>query len=316
MDWKKITEALVTAKAVQYIMIAILLLAAFFLPRMEGARQTNADNAAVAEFDSEILQWSESGNAASGIEGASQKSGNAVSRAGEVNNESGDAVSGVGEASQKSGNAGSDAGEANNDSGNAVQGSKGIIVLDPGHGGDDPGMIGGSGISEKTLNLIYAEKLKELLEQQGYEVILTRESENGLYDAESSHKKAQDMQRRVEVIAEYQPLVTVSIHQNSYQDPEVSGPQVFYYEHSEQGKQLANIIQNHLNQELTEARSRVEKGNGSYYILKRSKGTTVIVECGFLSNPEEEARLQEAAYQDRVAQAICSGVLEYLNAQL
>lgn len=274
MDWKKITEALVTAKAVQYIMIAILLLAAFFLPRMEGARQTNADSAAVAKLDSEILQWSESENAASGI----------------------------GEASQKSGN--------------AVQGSKGIIVLDPGHGGDDPGMIGGSGISEKTLNLIYAEKLKELLEQQGYEVILTRESENGLYDAESSHKKAQDMQRRVEVIAEYQPLVTVSIHQNSYQDPEVSGPQVFYYEHSEQGKQLANIIQNHLNQELTEARSRVEKGNGSYYILKRSKGTTVIVECGFLSNPEEEARLQEAAYQDRVAQAICSGVLEYLNAQL
>lgn len=259
MDWKKITEALVTAKAVQYIMIAILLLAAFFLPRMEGARKTNADSAAVAELDSEILQWSEPGN--------------------------------------------------------AVQGSKGIIVLDPGHGGDDPGMIGGSGISEKTLNLIYAEKLKELLEQQGYEVILTRESENGLYDAESSHKKAQDMQRRVEVIAEYQPLVTVSIHQNSYQDPEVSGPQVFYYEHSEQGKQLANIIQNHLNQELTEARSRVEKGNGSYYILKRSKGTTVIVECGFLSNPEEEARLQEAAYQDRVAQAICSGVLEYLNAK-
>lgn len=273
MDWKKITEALVTAKAVQYIMIAILLLAAFFLPGMEGARQKSADSAAVAVQDSEILQWSESENAASGAE------------------------------------------KANSEPGNAVQDSKGIIVLDPGHGGDDPGMIGGSGISEKTLNLIYAEKLKKLLEEQGYEVILTRDSENGLYDAESSHKKAQDMQRRVEVIAEYQPLVTVSIHQNSYQDPEVSGPQVFYYEHSEQGKQLANIIQNHLNQELTEARSRVEKGNGSYYILKRSKGTTVIVECGFLSNPEEEARLQEAAYQDRVAQAICSGVLEYLNAE-
>ena len=105
----------------------------------------------------------------------------------------------------------------------------------------------------------------------------------------------------------------MSIHQNSYQDPAVSGPQVFYYEHSAEGEKLAKSIQDSMNSELTEARSRVEKSNASYYILKRSQGTTVIVECGFLSNPEEETRLQDAAYQDRVCAAVCEGILQYLN---
>ena len=143
--------------------------------------------------------------------------------------------------------------------------------------------------------------------------MLTRETEEGLYDADAAHKKAQDMQRRVAIIAEEAPLITVSIHQNSYQDPAVSGPQVFYYEHSAEGQKLAKSIQDRMNSELSEARSRVEKSNSSYYILKRSQGTTVIVECGFLSNPEEEARLQEVAYQDRVCAAVCAGILQYLD---
>ena len=88
---------------------------------------------------------------------------------------------------------------------------------------------------------------------------------------------------------------------------------MFYYEHSAEGQKLAKSIQDRMNSELSEARSRVEKSNSSYYILKRSQGTTVIVECGFLSNPEEEARLQEEAYQDRVCAAVCAGILQYLD---
>jgi N-acetylmuramoyl-L-alanine amidase len=189
----------------------------------------------------------------------------------------------------------------------------GVIVLDAGHGGYDPGMIGSSGINEKVLNLVYAKKLQALLEAQGYQVVMTRETEDGLYDADASNKKAQDMQRRVAVIAEAEPLITVSIHQNSYSDASVSGPQVFYFEHSVEGKKLATSIQDAMNEELQIARPRVQKGNTSYYILKRSQSVTVIVECGFLSCPEEEAKLQEETYQDQVAQAICDGILAYLQ---
>lgn len=198
-------------------------------------------------------------------------------------------------------------------SGEGAEG-KGTIVLDAGHGGDDPGMIGTSGISEKVLNLVYAKKLEALLTDAGYRVVQTRTTEDGLYDADELHKKAQDMQRRVAVIEQEQPLLTVSIHQNSYpQDSAVCGPQVFYYEHSTEGERLAESIQTCVNEQLEIARPRVHKGNASYYILKRSASTTVIVECGFLTNPAEEAKLQEEEYQDRMVQAICDGVLRYLE---
>ena len=189
----------------------------------------------------------------------------------------------------------------------------GTIVLDPGHGGFDPGMTGSSGITEKELNLVYAKKLAALLEQAGYRVVLTRETEAGLYDEDESNKKAQDMQRRCALIAQEQPLLTVSIHQNSYSDPAVCGPQVFYYEHSLEGEKLATIIQNCMNEQLEIARPRVQKANGSYYILKRSDSTTVLVEVGFLSNPEEEQILQEEEYQNRAMQAVCDGILQYLT---
>ena len=190
---------------------------------------------------------------------------------------------------------------------------KGTIVIDPGHGGDDPGMIGPSGINEKVLNLVYAEKLKELLEARGYKIVMTRETENGLYDEDQPNKKAQDMERRVKIIEESDPLLTVSIHQNSYPDASVSGPQVFYFQHSAKAEKLAASIQNALNTELEIERPREQKGNTSYYILKRSSSVTVIVECGFLTNPQEEEKLQQEEYQDRTARAICDGVLAYLE---
>lgn len=190
---------------------------------------------------------------------------------------------------------------------------KGTIVLDPGHGGFDGGMTGKSGVSEKVLNLIYAKKLAVLLEQEGYRTILTRNTEAGLYDADTNHKKAQDMQRRCAVIDAEQPLLTVSIHQNSYpQDSSVRGPQVFYYEHSAEGEKLAACIQNTMNEQLQIERPRMPKANGSYYILKRSSGITVLVEVGFLTNPQEELLLQQEAYQDRAVRAICDGIMDYI----
>lgn len=192
-------------------------------------------------------------------------------------------------------------------------GDRGTILVDPGHGGRDPGMVGVDGLEEKGVNLGIAEKLQELLAVQGFRVVLTRTGDYGLYDEDTSNKKAQDMQRRCALIEEEKPLVTVSIHQNSYSDSSVCGPQVFYYEHSAEGKELASLIQEQMNSQLQIARPREIKSNDSYYILKRSPSVTALVECSFLSNPEEAAKIQTEEYQEAVAKAIGDGVLEYLG---
>ena len=108
---------------------------------------------------------------------------------------------------------------------------------------------------------------------------------------------------------------TACIHQNSYSDPGVKGPQVFYYEDSEGGKELALAIQENMNRKLSIARPRVAKENRTYYLLKRSPGVINIVECGFLTNPEEAALLQTEKYQRKVAEAVADGIVTYLKKQ-
>lgn len=175
-------------------------------------------------------------------------------------------------------------------------------------------MIGVDGLEEKGINLSISLLLRSELEARGYEVVMTRDTDKGLYDESANNKKAQDLQRRVAMIGEKAPVVSVSIHQNSYQDPTVHGPQVFYYETSEEGKKLAEAVQSSLNEKLEVDRPRVIKGNTSYYLLKRSQGTMVIVECGFLTNSEEAEKLQTEAYQRQVAEAIADGITDYLEA--
>ena len=190
-----------------------------------------------------------------------------------------------------------------------------LILIDPGHGEDDPGMIGADGLEEKGINLAISLLLKSELETRGYSVTMTRETDKGLYDASANNKKAQDMQRRIALIDETAPALTVSIHQNSYHDPVVKGPQVFYYETSSEGKELAADLQESLNTTLEVERPREIKGNTSYYLLKRSKGVLVIAECGFLTNPDEAALLQTGDYQKKVASALADGIFTYLQKQ-
>ena len=190
-----------------------------------------------------------------------------------------------------------------------------LILVDAGHGGSDPGMIGVGGLEEKGINLSISLLLRDTLEKSGYSVIMTREEDKGLYDSSAANKKAQDMQRRIAMIREHMPVLSVSIHQNSYHDAGVHGPQVFYYEGSVEGKKLAEAVQNSLNQNLEVDRPREVKGNTSYYLLKRSSGPLVIVECGFLTNPEEAQKLQTKEYQQKVAGAVTEGIRTYLNVQ-
>ena len=190
-----------------------------------------------------------------------------------------------------------------------------LILVDAGHGGSDPGMIGVGGLEEKGINLSISLLLRDTLEKYGYSVIMTREEDKGLYDSSAVNKKAQDMQRRIAMIREHMPVLSVSIHQNSYHDAGVHGPQVFYYESSVEGKKLAEAVQSSLYDLLEVDRPRKVKGNTSYYLLKRSSGTLVIVECGFLTNPEEAQKLQTKEYQEKVAAAVSEGIRTYLNAQ-
>lgn len=186
------------------------------------------------------------------------------------------------------------------------------IVVDAGHGGTDPGMVTDE-LKEKDINLAISKKLKDYLEKEGYWVEMTRTEDHGLYEEGSRNQKAQDMQNRVALIAEKKPLLTVSIHQNSYPDPSVKGPQVFYYEDSVEGEKLADCIQNQMNVKLEVENPRKAKGNTSYYLLKKSSGILNIIECGFMTNPQEAANLQKEAYQQKVVEAVGSGIIEYLG---
>ena len=143
---------------------------------------------------------------------------------------------------------------------------------------------------------------------------MTREEDAGLYDEEEQgSRQAQDLQRRCQRIKEADPVCAVSIHQNSYQDETVKGAQVFYYQNSAEGKKLAERIQTALRNRADPENKREARGNASYYMLKNTAVPLVIVECGFLSNPEEAARLSEESYQERLAEAVAEGILGYLE---
>lgn len=189
-----------------------------------------------------------------------------------------------------------------------------VIVIDAGHGGRDSGKVSVDNVTyEKDINLAIAYKLKSYLEAEGIKVIMTRETDDGLYVESDSNKKAADLRRRIEVIERASPVLVVSIHQNSYHESYVRGAQTFYYTTSAEGKELAEIIQEQLRLSLDPENERKAKANDSYYLLKKTSVPIVIVECGFLSNPEEAALLATKDYQDRVAFQIHLGVMQYLN---
>lgn len=188
-----------------------------------------------------------------------------------------------------------------------------IIVIDPGHGGTDPGKVGTDGTREKDINLQISQRLKDVFASEGYEVILTREDDEGLYSESDVNKKAADMRARCSIIEKSKADIVISIHQNSYTEADVAGAQVFYYTHSTEGAKLADFIQAKLKSELNPDNNRVIKANDSYYMLINTPCPTVIVECGFMSNPQELELLCDEAYQEKLAKAIADGTQDYLG---
>ena len=182
-----------------------------------------------------------------------------------------------------------------------------LIVLDAGHGGIDVGKMGVNGAEEKEINLKISIKIKKLLTKEGISVLMTRSSDDRLGDTQKD-----DLKERVRIMNKERPALAVSVHQNSYKGAEVRGPQVFYYTDSDAGRSAARILQAELNQ-IEPAYSREEKGNDSYYILKNAKAPAVIIECGFLSNPEEAEMLVTDEYQDMVAGVVAEGIKKYID---
>ena len=190
---------------------------------------------------------------------------------------------------------------------------KPCIVLDAGHGGADPGKVGENDVLEKDLNLTIVYKLKTLFENKGFKVVLTRTDDKALVSEDSKNVKVEDLRNRVALIEKNKPIMTISIHQNSFPDASVSGPQVFFFKQSAEGEKIAAIVQQALNEQLDPPKKRVSKSNDDYYILKKTSSPTIIVECGFLSNETEAANLTDDAYQDKLALAIYSGICQYLS---
>ncbi len=187
------------------------------------------------------------------------------------------------------------------------------VVIDAGHGGIDPGKVGINDALEKDINLSIAMKLKKYLELQDIRVIMTRETDMGLYEESDSNKKVRDMKNRLAIMEKTAPALTISIHQNSYPEESVSGMQVFYYETSVEGKRLAQIMQQTMIESLKPQKERTAKANDTYYLLKKTTVPIVIVECGFLSNRAEAEMLVSSEYQEKMAWTIHMGVLRYLN---
>lgn len=186
------------------------------------------------------------------------------------------------------------------------------IVIDAGHGGRDGGAVGKvTGITESELNLQYALTLKTLCEEFGIGVILTRKDMNGLYDDNATNKKRSEMEKRRGIINNSKADLMVSIHMNSFSLPSSKGAYVFYGKGSDTGFELAKSIQSSLCKGFDTARKYVTVGD--YFVLNYSNIPAALVECGFLSNPEEEKLLATKEYREEFCYHLLDGILSYFN---
>jgi N-acetylmuramoyl-L-alanine amidase len=191
------------------------------------------------------------------------------------------------------------------------------VLIDAGHGGVDGGVSGRkTGIKESDVNLAVSLALKDILEDAGFAVVLTRKTEAGLYDTATKGFKKRDMKKRREIILEAKPDLVVSVHQNFYPTGRTRGAQVFYLKKDERAKRLAQKIQKSMNglYEKEGVKPRTEQF-GEYYILECSPYTSVIVECGFLSNLEDEKLLGKQSFQKKLAEAIARGVTAFVEGE-
>lgn len=199
----------------------------------------------------------------------------------------------------------------------AAASTKPVIVLDAGHGGLDSGAVGATGVLEKDVNLSIVLALRDMFEMSGFEVVLTRDEDISIYDPGVEgirNQKLNDMDNRLAIIQKYPDSIFLCIHQNNFTDPKYFGGQMFYNNNNPQNRTLAQIMQNKFAQ-LQPGNGREIKLTGEeLFLLKSNKNPSLMIECGFLSNPEEEQKLSTWEYQQEVAFTIYGGVMEFIDA--
>lgn len=191
-----------------------------------------------------------------------------------------------------------------------------VIMIDPGHGGIDPGAVGRTGVLEDEINLKIAFKLRRLIEQFGGVGLMIREDDSGLYSEGKSRirdMKNEDLRERHRIINESGADILISIHLNFFPQSQYYGAQCFYNKGDEEGKKLAELIQAELVDVIKNNNTRKAKSIDSVYILKNNKMPSVLIECGFLSNHKEERLLQNENYQEKLAWAIFMGIMKYFE---
>lgn len=191
-----------------------------------------------------------------------------------------------------------------------------VIIIDAGHGKPDEGAESSNGTTEAETNLKIALKVQNLLEENGSTVILTRSDENAIYDLDKEtlrQKKVSDIRNRVKIGNNSSADIFVSIHLNKIPQQEYSGWQCFYNSKNEKSIVLAKKLQSNLNDAIQKENKRVAMKLNSVYIMKHVEIPISIVECGFLSNPEEEKELLNDEYQNKLAWGIFNGIIKYFN---
>lgn len=188
------------------------------------------------------------------------------------------------------------------------------IVIDPGHGGEDGGAISRSGLPESTYNLEISQKLNDLLNMLGYQTRMVRTTDISVYTKGETlaQKKASDLKARVKLANETPGAILLSIHQNHYPDDRYSGAQVFYAK-THGSQQLAAQLQKAFVSTLNPGSHRQEKKSSGIYVMEHIQCPGVLIECGFLSNPEEDAKLRDPAYQKKLCSVIAATVSQYLS---
>ncbi len=191
------------------------------------------------------------------------------------------------------------------------------VIIDAGHGGEDGGTSGKDGTREKDINLAIALELEQILRSNGYKTRLTRSEDILLYDRNSDyhgHKKQQDMAARLAICNEYDNAIFISIHMNWFSQSKYSGLQVYYSENNVQSAQLASSIQTlcatHLQPDNTR---KIKPSGGNIYLLEKINHPAVLVECGFLSNTEDCANLNDKEYRTRLCTVIYYAVCEQIS---
>ena len=191
-----------------------------------------------------------------------------------------------------------------------------VIIIDAGHGGEDGGAVGIDGTAEKDLNLSISLKLNEILSAMGYQTRMVRTTDTSIHNADADtvrERKVSDIHNRAAIMNEYENCIYVSIHQNKYSGSSIWGAQTFYSPNNEESKELAQLIQSSIANNVQPDNKRVIKQSGTnIYVLYNATKPAVMVECGFVSNANELEQLKDDEYQNKMAFAISNGIINYL----